>query len=617
MISYRYLLVTAMLFQNLAVSAYEVGPVNPKFTKWQNTNRSYDASNLLILQTTEGEKVTGWIPSPIREEVHTHQTDVMILGAEDYPTRFDLSDPNLDLNRNDSSLTAITNQAECGVCWAFAAYGAYEGSVSADNQGVYDFSEQHLRYQNGSTLTNNDPCSGGNLPMVTSYLARGAGPVSEASDPYDLSSDNSSNADAEPIRYVDNIIEVPLRDIDNKRDIDYLKDIIQNKHKPLYVSIQVGNGTAGETGESVWDDDSTSYFCQKDSDGNGCNPNHAVVIVGWDDDYEAQGQTGAFIVRNSWGADWGQNGYFYVPYNDESIALNGTIAYFDDKPDYELGINKIYQHDSLASVYDWGDSGDTPMWEANRYTIEEDGKVKAIGFYAIHANTSYEIRLFKAIDGEGDDVVFSNPVGTSQVSSSPVARGWHTIVLDTPVDVKKGETLIAQIKLSNPVGWPLSVEGDVDGYVDAEFSPGESYWSTDGDTFEDVDNLMKDYIPDPNFAIKVLVETSKEKEYSGDFNGDGVSDVLLQRKTDGNIYTLLLNSDGTSASLNKIASNLEESTWSIVNIADFNGDGVSDVLLQRKTDGNIYTLLLNSDGTSASLNKIASNLDESTWSILY
>ncbi len=41
---------------------------------------------------------------------------------------------------------------------------------------------------------------------------------------------------------------------------------------------------------------------------------HAVVVCGYEDDMTANGETGYFIIRNSWGSDWGSNGYFYMPY---------------------------------------------------------------------------------------------------------------------------------------------------------------------------------------------------------------------------------------------------------------------------------------------------------------
>jgi uncharacterized protein YkwD len=113
-----------------------------------------------------------------------------------------------------------------------------------------------------------------------------------------------------------------------------------------------------------------------------------------------------------------------------------------------------------------------------------------------------------------------------------------------------------------------------------------------------------------------LPESAWNILYTGDFNGNAATDILIQRKSDGNLYTLILNGDGTSASLNKIASGLPESAWNILNTGDFNGDNTTDILIQRKSDGNLYTLILNGDGTSASLNKIASGLPESDWNIL-
>ena len=51
---------------------------------------------------------------------------------------------------------------------------------------------------------------------------------------------------------------------------------------------------------------------------NGCG--HAVVAVGFDDSIEIGPSKGAFIIRNSWGEEWGENGYGYLPYD---YLLNG------------------------------------------------------------------------------------------------------------------------------------------------------------------------------------------------------------------------------------------------------------------------------------------------------
>ena len=124
-----------MLFLFFVVSAnqkqlfaFELGSVNPKFIQWKEAQKGIVPTDILRVGTSSGEKATGWIPSPLPEEVY--QVINGDLGGVSplvlYPARFDLSDPNLDLNRTDSKLTAITDQGACGVCWAFAGYFSYE-----------------------------------------------------------------------------------------------------------------------------------------------------------------------------------------------------------------------------------------------------------------------------------------------------------------------------------------------------------------------------------------------------------------------------------------------------------------------------------------------------------
>ena len=79
----------------------------------------------------------------------------------------------------------------------------------------------------------------------------------------------------------------------------------------------------------------------------GTNSNHAVCIVGWDDDKyisRAPGK-GAWICKNSWG-NWGYNGFFYVSYYDRSCAPVGVsdasyVFIFNDTLKYD----KNYQYD--------------------------------------------------------------------------------------------------------------------------------------------------------------------------------------------------------------------------------------------------------------------------------
>ena len=75
------------------------------------------------------------------------------------------------------------------------------------------------------------------------------------------------------------------------------------------------------------------------------------MIVGWDDDKEVAGApgNGAFIVRNSWGSSWGDGGYFYVSYYDESIAFS-TLACFDERAESSFTFDTVHYYERMGKA---------------------------------------------------------------------------------------------------------------------------------------------------------------------------------------------------------------------------------------------------------------------------
>ena len=108
--------------------------------------------------------------------------------------------------------------------------------------------------------------------------------------------------------------------------------------------------------------------------------NHDIVIVGWDDHYPKENFSrspeadGAFLCLNSWGSGFGEDGYFYVSYEDSQIGLYG-ISYsgLEDAERY----SRIYQTDLRGWTGQMG-YGSSSAWFANVYTAQETERIAAL-----------------------------------------------------------------------------------------------------------------------------------------------------------------------------------------------------------------------------------------------
>ena len=237
-------------------------------------------------KSANSEILTGYIPSPLPAEKHHPESAARLKAlstGDSIEPRYDMRDPNTDGNRADSFLTPVKKQY-AGNCWAYATYGSLESQLK--QYGIdQDFSEDRLTTDHGFDWSGYD---GGNIDMSAAYLARHDGPTAIAG--------------VQPLRYVDNIVFLPVRS--SVYDNRYIKAAIK-KYGGLVTYLLWSNGS--------YDARSYTYYYD-DPDDSYNDVNHAVVIVGWDDQKKVSGAPGpgAFIVRNSWGAQWAEGGYLRV-----------------------------------------------------------------------------------------------------------------------------------------------------------------------------------------------------------------------------------------------------------------------------------------------------------------
>ena len=457
-------------------------PLNPAFTDYINVQRS------MVSSDSEGH-FFGYIPSPILPEIHT--SGELEAGFAHDPM-YDMRDPDGDGNQADSLLTPVKAQGECGSCWAFATYGSLESQIKEFLIVDEDFSEDNLKHRHGFDW---GPCEGGNIKMSSAYLSRYDGPISESDDPYDESQYSEYCIDCSPVRYIDNVVFLPVRS--NVNDNTYIKQAILD-HGGLYTSLFYQSSSYNPG-------DYTYYY-----NGSGLS-NHAVVIVGWDDSKVITGapDNGAFIVRNSWGDGWGDGGYFYVSYYDTEIVFS-SLAYFDEKTESGLDFNKIYYYDKLGWTASLGYGPIT--WGANWFIPDSDGILTAVGFYATHSNMSYEINIYDEFNGSSfSDLRFSQ-TGTVMYS------GWYTVKLDQEVAINKNDGFGVVIRFNTPgYNFPVPIEMPIAGYSSgATANPGESYISPSGSSWSDITDYP--YYANTNICIKAF---SKDLDLcEGDFDRD-------------------------------------------------------------------------------------------------
>jgi hypothetical protein len=230
--------------------------------------------------------------------------------------------------------------------------------------------------------------------------------------------------------------------------------------------------------------------------------NHAVDIVGWDDNFNrtnftiAPSANGAFIVRNSWGAGWGDNGYFYISYYDSKIGKE--LAVFTNA-EATSNYGRVYQYDPLGWVGSFG-VNNTTAWMVNLFTAQSDEQLAAVGFYTTDLNVNYQVSIYDNFSGD----TFSGYRGGQ--GGSLADAGYHTIQLDSSISLQSGHKFCLVVQLTNPFFvYPIACEYPQAGYSsNAGASAGQSYVSADGTTWTDLTNVESN----ANVCLKAYTQVS-------------------------------------------------------------------------------------------------------------
>ncbi len=373
-------------------------------------------------------------------------------------------------------MSPIEDQHNSVICYAFASTHQLESMIKIhhDLSFASDFSEDAI---SDCTIPGGS-MNGGNFWKSGGYLQR-TGPVLE------------SCQDWTPGRT--ECLDCPQQDFRLRRMITIASDIDS-------IKTALADGPVACT--MCTTDTATDFYAYDGSfvltgGGGDEDVDHAVMIVGY---HEGEGDPGYlngnyWICKNSWGINWGEQGYFYIEYDAAKIGTT-PVQFTEWTESLENRYETLmYEDENGADGYVQAPT--TIIYICQNLIAGVDGRITSVFWANAGNNFDYEIRLYRDFDGAVPSNLLTEPI----VGSQEPYGGYLTVDLPQPVTITAGDSVYVCIKLHNPTGpyHPMSIRGSYSG---------RAYVSTDSITGPYMENRSLGIGHD--WSVRLTVNTITE-----------------------------------------------------------------------------------------------------------
>jgi C1A family cysteine protease len=381
---------------------------------------------------------------PLEKPAHDVFANFRYERLRDLPAFYDM--------RDSAWLTPVKGQSPGG-CWAYSTMGAVEARLMMLGFGEYNLSDNNLKFCHGYIEERN---TNGNHWMSSAYFARAAGPYLETEDPHPGGTISNDDCPTQfsPQFYISQSRYPP-------QDAQYIKQTVLQfgpVWSLLYFSYDYLNAA------------NATYFY-----GGTHAVNHAGVIVGWNDTLTTAGGTGAWIVRNTYGASFGQGGYYFISYNDSQFTkYNG----YWPQADVFDPTATIRQYDDIGGYWGVGFGNSKGCGLVHFDGSEKATSLSQIGTFVVSANSSVTINIYGTFSDS-----LSGWLGAMQMQEVELP-GYYTFDLDTTVYLQAGQDFYVEVcyNSNDPDDqWPIAIEDTIYGYSKPQIETGRFWVSPDPD----------------------------------------------------------------------------------------------------------------------------------------
>ena len=384
----------------------------------------------------------------------------------------------------------VRKQGGADNCWTFASIGALETTIAlkrkkqGSNVKVFDFSEAHMKYGSRYSMflygekndrgLSYDKSKGGSFKQAINYLTNGFGPVDEKWLKYNPNEPNIDLNSIESITQAATVMDTVNLSVEDTTDENAINDAISK------IKVQIKNyggvyfALNYHMGDQYTNTLNMARYCDvplREYE----SPSHAVVLIGWDDNYSASnfkknpGKNGAWIFKNSYGD------YSTVEYLSYYDKTSYTETYGFQDAEEGKNYDKQYQHQVLPAIVDFHVKKGpviSQLTVAEVYSRDASKSNEKITRLSIEAARSGIYEFF--VNPDNDDLTNLTKVSVNKIY---LRKGFHTVKLDNPVELTGSKFVVAAKMPNVDDQFNMMYEGKntIEGYTASVSEPGETY----------------------------------------------------------------------------------------------------------------------------------------------